>query len=41
MVGLILLCHNLGDVACLQKDIATPRILEVDIDHATVDTQLT
>ena len=41
MVGWILLCRNLGDVACLQKDIATRWVLVVDIDHFTVDAQLT
>ena len=41
MVGWILLCHNLGDMACLQKDIETSWIFVVDIELGTVNTQLT
>ena len=41
MVGWILLCHNLGDMACLQKDIESSWILVVDIELGTVNTQLT
>ena len=40
-VGLILLCHYLGDKACLQKDIGTSWILVEGVELATVDTQLT
>ena len=41
MVGWILLCHNLGDMACLQKDMESSWILVVDIELGTVNTQLT
>ena len=41
MVGWILLCHNLADMACLQKDIETSWIFVVDIELGTVNTQLT
>ena len=41
MVGWILLCHNLADMACLQKDIETSWIFVVEIELGTVNTQLT
>ena len=41
MGGGIKLCHNLGDMACLQKDIESSWILVVDIELGTVNTQLT
>ena len=37
----VLLCHYLGDKACLQKDIGTSWILVEGVELATVDTQLT